>query len=205
MIDMRFPNPNQTILFDRTQAELECFLLFCVVVAGKKASVQVELLRSFLDGNQCPFEYIRQLDFRGALQQKLKESRLGQYRKTTVCFKELACSNLDLFTCTIDDLENIYGIGPKTARFFVSCTRENSRYAVIDTHLLKYMSEYLGWKVPTSTPSSKSVYKRIENDWIVYVDNLNVNHAEFDLAIWKIYANRDTSDYKKLIGDHAAI
>ena len=198
---MRFPNPNQTILFDRTQIELECFLLFCVVVAGKKASVQVELLRLFLDGNSCPFEYIRELDSLGTLNQKLKESRLGQYTKTTVCFKALAYSDLDLFTCTIDDLENIYGIGPKTARFFISCTRRNARHAVIDTHLLKYMAQYLGWKVPHATLSSKSAYKQIENDWLSHVDNLNVNPAELDLAIWKIYANRDDSDYKKLVAN----
>jgi hypothetical protein len=30
---------------------------------------------------------------------------------------------------------------------------------------------------------------------------VGVNPAELDLAVWKIYANRDDSDYKRLVGN----
>jgi len=198
---MRLPNPNQPILFDRTINELECCLLFCVVVAGKKASIQIKLLHNFLNGSTTPFEYINELDKNGKLSFQLKESKLGQYTRLATCFRELANSDLDLFTCTVDDLENIHGIGPKTARFFLTCNRKDARYAVLDTHLLKYMTQYLGWTVPSTTPGSKSEYQRIESNWLKYVDSLNVNPAELDLAIWKIYANRDDLDYKRLISN----
>lgn len=198
---MRSTDPNFPIIFDRTTQELEENLLFCVVVAGKKASIQIKLLHSFLKGTQTPFEYIKELDAAGKLSFQLKESRLGQYTRLAACFRELASSDLDLFTCTVDDLENIHGIGPKTARFFLTCNRKDARYCVIDTHLLKYMTQYLGWTVPSTTPGNKSEYQRIETKWLQYVDTLNINPAELDLAIWKIYANRDDSDYKRLISN----
>lgn len=180
-------------------------LLFCVVVAGKKASIQIKLLHSFLSGSSNPFEYIKELDANGKLSVKLRESRLGQYTRLANCFRELVDSELDLFTCTVEDLENIHGIGPKTARFFLSCNRKDARYAVLDVHLLKYMTQYLGWTVPSTTPGSKSDYQKIENKWLKYIDSINVNPVEFDLAIWKMYANRDNSEYDKIMGSRAVV
>lgn len=202
---MRIPDPNFPTLFDRTVQELEYCLLFCVVVAGKKASIQIKLLQSFLNNSTAPFDYIRKLDSCGQLANELRNSKLGQYTRLASCFRELVNSNIDLFTCTVEDLENFHGIGPKTARFFLTCNRENARYCVIDTHQLKYMAQYLGWKVPSTTPGSKTEYQRLESDWLKYVDSLNVNPVEFDLAIWKMYANRDDSDYKRLVSNSSKI
>lgn len=196
---MRFPNPNHPILLDRTINELECCLLFCIVVAGKKASIQIKLLHSFLKGTQTPFEHIKELDAAGKLSFQLKESRLGQYTRLEACFRELINSGLDLLTCTVEDLEQIHGIGPKTARFFLTCNRKDARHAVIDTHLLKFMRQYLGLQVPLSTPGNKREYARLEREWLKYVDSTGVNAAELDLAIWKIYANKDDSEYQRLV------
>jgi thermostable 8-oxoguanine DNA glycosylase len=197
---MRFPDPNNTLIFNRTKEELECFLLFCVVVAGKKASIQVKLLHSLLNGTQTPFSYLKELDNNGLLAAKLKESKIGQYTRLSSCFRQLINSGLDLYSCTVDDLENIFGIGPKTARFFITCTRKDVRHCVIDTHQLKYMSQHLGWDVPTNTPSNKKEYLQIESRWLSYVDSMNLNSAALDLAIWKMYANRDDSEYRVLTG-----
>jgi thermostable 8-oxoguanine DNA glycosylase len=200
---MRITNPQAPILFDRTAAELEHCLLFCIVVAGKKASIQIKLLQNFLESGSgdSPFEIISNMDAAGELADKLRDARLGQYTRLMCCFRELVRSNIDLLSCTVEDLENIHGIGPKTARFFMTCNRSNVRHAVIDTHLLKFMSQYLNLTVPTTTPGSKKEYSRLEEEWLKYVDKVGVNPAELDLAVWKIYANRDDSDYKRLVGN----
>jgi len=195
---MRFPNPNQPILFDRTINELECCLLFCVVVAEKKASIQIRLLHSFLNGSTNPFEYIRELDENGKLAFQLKESRLGQYTRLAACFRELANSDLDLFTCTVNDLESIHGIGPKTARFFLTCNRKNARYAVLDTYILRFMRDVLDITAPSTTPHGNE-YLRLEKIYLSLVDHLNVNLAEFDLAIWNSYSKGESKHFEEFI------
>lgn len=195
---MRLPNPNQPILFDRTINELECCLLFCVVVAGKKASIQIKLLHNFLNGSTTPFEYINELDKNGKLSFQLKESKLGQYTRLATCFRELANSDLDLFTCTVDDLENIHGIGPKTARFFLTCNRKDARYAVLDTYILRFMRDVLDISAPSTTPHGNE-YLRLENIYLSLVGHLNVNPAEFDLAIWNSYSEGESKYFEEFI------
>lgn len=198
---MRLTDPNFPIIFDRTQEELEENLLFCVVVAGKKASTQIRLLHSFLNSGSpglSPFDKIRAMNSEGSLSQNLMNSRLGQYTRLVCCFRALISSDINLSNCTVEDLEAIHGIGPKTARFFMTCNREDVRHAVIDTHLLKYMNQYMGVDVPSTTPGSQREYSRLEKLYLDHVDSLGVNPAELDLAIWKIYANRDDSEYKRL-------
>lgn len=200
---MRFPNPQDTIIFDRTKFELECFLLFCIVVAGKKASTQVKMLKSFLelgDVLKSPFDNIKEMDNNGSLLDNLYKSKLGQYTRMAHCFRELANSEIDLSTCTINDLERIHGIGPKTSRFFITCNREDARHAVLDTHILRFMNQQLKIKAPNSTPSNKKEYLRLEADWLKYADSLGVKSAELDLAVWKLYANNDDTSYKALVG-----
>ena len=195
---MRFPNPNQPILFDRTINDLECSLLFCVVVAGKKARIQIKLLHSFLKGTQTPFEYIKELDAAGKLSFQLKESRLGQYARLAACFRELASSDLDLFTCTVDDLENIHGIGPKTARFFLTCNRKDARHAVLDTYVLRFMRDVLDINAPSTTPHGNE-YLRLEKIYLSLIDHLNVNPAEFDLALWNSYSKGESKHFEEFI------
>ena len=199
---MRFPNPQDTIIFDRTQSELECFLLFCIVVAGKKASTQVKFLESFLklgDNTKSPFENIREMDKNGKLVENLQISKLGQYTRLACCFRELTRSNIDLSNCTIEELENVHGIGAKTSRFFITCNRENARHAVLDTHILRFINQYLKINAPSATPSNKKEYARLESAWLKYVDSLGVKSVDLDLAVWKMYSNRDDSDYQMLL------
>lgn len=195
---MQSTNPNFPIIFDRTTQELQENLLFCVVVAGKKASTQIKLLHLFLNGSQSPFEYIKSLDSLGELTLKLRESRLGQYTRLASCFRELVSSDLDLSTCTVEDLENIHGIGPKTARFFISCNRKDARHAVIDTYILRFMRDVLCITAPTTTPHGNE-YLRLEKIYLSLVDSLNVNPAEFDLAIWNSYSNGDSKYFEEFI------
>ena len=41
-------DPYNITKYNRTKAELECFLLFCIVVAGKTAYIQAQKLDEFL-------------------------------------------------------------------------------------------------------------------------------------------------------------
>jgi thermostable 8-oxoguanine DNA glycosylase len=60
------------------------------------------------------------------------------------------------------------------------------------------MNQYMGITVPSTTPGSQREYTRLEKLYLDHVDSLGVNPAELDLAIWKIYANRDDTEYKRL-------
>lgn len=199
---MRFPDPNNTIIFDRTEEELECFLLFCVVVAGKKASTQIRLLHSFLNSGSpglSPFDKIRAMNSEGSLSQNLMNSRLGQYTRLVCCFRALISSDINLSNCTVEDLEAIHGIGPKTARFFMTCNREDVRHAVIDTHNLRFLREVVGENTPSTTPQSKREYNRLEQIYLQMVETLGVNAADFDLAIWKSYSHGKSQFFEDFI------
>lgn len=43
-------DPNNITKFYRTEAELEEFLLFCIIVAGKNSKIQAKKLAEFLEG-----------------------------------------------------------------------------------------------------------------------------------------------------------
>ena len=127
------------------------------------------------------------------LPQLLKHYGIGCYNLKARSFFELAKAvhkgELDLRTCTADELDNIYGIGPKTARCFILHSRKGARYVGLDTHILKYMKNEMGVEdVPKSTPSSKKEYERLEQIFLNHADELGKTPADLDLEIWKRYA-----------------
>jgi thermostable 8-oxoguanine DNA glycosylase len=173
--------------FDRTHEQLEEFVLFTICVAGKTAKIQAKKLNDFLlnnNGIDHPFECIKRLDKENKLMDEIKKVKLGQYSRLCESFRQIV--KLNLKTCTISDLENIKGIGPKTARFFMLHSRPNQKIAVLDTHILKYMGS-LGIKVPKSTPNGKK-YKELESKFIQIAESKGKNIADFDLEIWKYYS-----------------
>ena len=200
-------DPNNVTLFERSAYELEEYLLFAIVVAGKKASTQAKLLQQFLYTHadftlgrpDTPFDKIRMLirsgEIRGShagLLEAVKNSKLGQYTRLTRCFTELIEAvdrGLDIRTCSPEELERIHGIGFKTSRFFIVHSRPNVRAAVIDTHILKFLKDVVKADgVPISTPGAANVYRRLENQFLDYIGDLNP--AEVDLAIWTAYSQK---------------
>lgn len=159
-------------------------------MAGKNASVTSRLLDLFLNelhrGKKDfqPFAVIR--EYKGDLEGLLKKIGFGCQKAKARSLRELVNSGLDLRTCSADDLEGIYGIGPKTARCFLIHTRKNVRHAGIDTHLLKWLKS-LGYDVPKSTPTGK-VYKRLEEIFLSLADKLKMTPAVLDLAVWRFYS-----------------
>jgi len=116
----------------------------------------------------------------------MKDSGIGNHTMKSRTFMELAHSNLDLKNCTIDDLSKIHGIGPKTARAFLVHTRPNQRYAVVDTHLLKFLRDQ-GIMAPKSTPPEGPQYQRLEKAFLDICDKYSLDAAHLDLTIWNHY------------------
>jgi hypothetical protein len=186
--------PDKISNFDLTNDELEENILFWVTAAGKNGATSAKLLNILLtrlklvadDESLSPFALVRSVPDLSILVLALKTNGIGNYTMKGRAFWELAYSNLNLRTCTVNDLLKIHGIGAKTARGFVVHTRPNQRYAVIDTHLLKFFRDQ-GIMVPKSTPSEGKRYRELEKIFLDICDKYAVLPADLDLAIWNHY------------------
>ncbi len=190
-------DPNNVTNSRRTAAELEEFLLFCVVVAGKNADQQAAKLEGFLAGRR-PFAFIRASHREGKLETRLREVRLGKYSLLGQSFRDLAHSNADLASCTWEELTAFPGIGIKTAKFFVLHSREREMHGVLDTHVLAWMGEHWGAAgrgglvVPRHSPQDPRTYRFWETVYFGMVTarhhgggGARVDWAQFDLDLWK--------------------
>jgi thermostable 8-oxoguanine DNA glycosylase len=189
-------NPHKVTNFKRNNFELEEFLLFCIIVAGKTAYIQADKLQLFIDKFNTdfqetfsPFEILSFLKNENKLLSHIVECKLGQYKKIHKAFDYLASNKIDLFTCSIDDLEKIPGVGPKTSRFFLLHSR-HCEVAILDTHVLKWFKSIGCQNAPTATPSNKKIYKLWEKIFLQYCFDNNKNIAEFDLEIWNKYSKK---------------
>jgi thermostable 8-oxoguanine DNA glycosylase len=182
-------DPFDITKYDRTDAELEEFFLFCLVVAGKTATTQAGLLDGMLASvfGSSPFDKIRRLIRNDHLMEALKQSRLGQYSRLHNAMVDAV--QLDLRNCNVSDLEAVRGCGPKTARMFLMHSRPQQRLAAIDTHILKHLAS-ASVKVPKATPPAGPSYRRLEEDFLRLADEANMDVAEYDLMIWKKYAKK---------------
>lgn len=181
-------DPQNCVDFKRTDAELEELLLFAIAVTGKTAIVIAKQLDNFLrygpDG-ASPFEKVRWMIKKGNLHISLEAARLGQYTRLNKAYREVV--ELNPRTCTVDELEGVHGIGPKTARFFLLHSRENQRMAALDTHMMTFLREK-GYTTLHSTPSSRKMYAKLEAIFIEEADKSGKSVADFDLAIWNKYS-----------------
>ena len=173
--------------------EKEYFLIFSVIVAGRNAKMAVEKtwrLLEFTWGEETPFDLIKHYIDHNTLTQKLKSLKIGQYTRIEKALRDII--NLNIETCTLDDLLACHGVGNKTARFFLLNTRKNAEYAVLDTHVLKWLNNLLGnWRsVPKSTPTSESRYALWEYEAIQAMKQEYPERtlAQADFEIWKTFA-----------------
>jgi len=173
--------------------EKEYFLIFSVIVAGRNAKMAVEKtwrLLEFTWGEETPFDLIKHYIDHNTLTQKLKSLKIGQYTRIEKALRDII--NLNVETCTLDDLLACHGVGNKTARFFLLNTRKNAEYAVLDTHVLKWLNNLLGnWRsVPKSTPTSESRYALWEYEAIQAMKQEYPERtlAQADFEIWKTFA-----------------
>ena len=194
----------EEIDFGRGDYDLEEFMLFAIMVPGKKASTTVRLVDDILRkmhsdvdlGRELkPFELIRSwlerhphVDFAIWLRHK----GVGCYNHRAKAIKGVVESGLNLRECTIEDLEKLYGVGQKTSRFFLMCNRPNVKAAILDRHILRYLSQR-GYSVPESTPTNKAEYKRIERIFLREAERNDADPMQFDYAIWKEGAGVNSS------------
>ena len=186
-------NPKKITDFNRTKADLELFAVFAVCVAGKNAQQTADKVNdNFRDvatptKQLTPFEAIKNLVDIKVFVAYLKMAKMGQYRRIYRALRDLAESGIDLKTCTVEELEAIHGIGPKTSRFIIMHSRPNQRLATLDTHILRWMRDQ-GIETPKATPQSKKLYKELEDKFLTLCDKCAILPSQLDLKIWKQYS-----------------
>ena len=192
-------DPYNITKYDRTQNELEEFLLFCIVVAGKTAYIQSRKLDEFLTSlnkrlmmpeNVYPFQSLKSANQHGILMEEILKAKLGQYKKIYNGFKYITEREYDLTRMNPDLLERIPGVGMKTSRFFLlhSDINYKDKIAILDTHILKFIKENIDDRAPKSTPTIRVTYKYWEDSFLYWCELNNKNVADFDLEVWKSYA-----------------
>jgi len=180
-------NPDEITDYNRTTRELEEFMVFAICVAGKNAHTTATILNVLFENAEYwrdyPFEY-----FAKSGSKFLKSNGIGcynmRYKSIYTVWRNLRNNPGFLKTCTVDDLEEIHGIGPKTARFFIMHSRPNQRLAALDTHILKELKAN-GIKVPKSTPAAGKKYAELEQEFIKLADAACKSVADYDLEVWK--------------------
>lgn len=188
-------DPRKVTNFERTDEELEEFMLFSVAVAGKGAFQQAakvdEFIRKFHGGGYTPFGVIRTMDMDGTLDFFLRSVKIGQYNRIGTAYRGLARffkynpdtdRHSPLRDVHIKYLETIKGVGMKTARFFAMHTRPHQQYACLDTHILRWLGEK-GHIVPKTTPQGEK-YLALEKVFLEYCNAMCKSPAELDLQIW---------------------
>jgi len=186
-------NPKKITDFNRTKADLELFAIFAVCVAGKKSQQTADKVNNHFRDTQTPtkqltpFETIKSLVNIRVFGAYLQHAKFGQYKRIYRALRDLAESGLDLKTCSVEDLEAIHGIGPKTSRFIIMHSRPNQRLATLDTHILRWMRDQ-GIETPKATPQSKKLYKELEQKFLTLCDKCAILPSQLDLKIWKQYS-----------------
>ena len=186
-------NPKKITDFNRTKADLELFAIFAVCVAGKKAQQTADKVNDHFRDTETPtkrltpFETIKSLVKIRVFGAYLQMAKVGQYKRIYRALRDLAESGIDLKTCTVEDLEAIHGIGPKTSRFIIMHSRPKQRLATLDTHILRWMRDQ-GIETPKATPQSKKLYKELEQKFLTLCDKCAILPSQLDLKIWKQYS-----------------
>ena len=178
--------------FNRTNAELEELLLFCICAANKPAVQIATKVDWFLRQQHCekrrgtPFKKLRMLIRAGLLEKQLKWARLSPYTKNRV-----ACYNLSelpwyVSDITLDQLTQIHGVGEKTARMFMLYSRPAQNFAILDTHVLRWMKNR-GHEVPKWHPTG-NVYRKLEISFLNECTAAGKTPWEMDREIWQANA-----------------
>lgn len=189
-------DPENITRYDLTDYQLKEHALFWICAAGKNGRTAARSLDKLLNriavNHWGPMQAVLRANVLYTLPALMKDCGIGCYTSKSKSFVELSKAvisrNINLRTCTADELEQVYGIGMKTSRCFILHSRYGARYAGLDTHMLKYLKLAGIKNVPKSTPSSKKQYLRLEKEFLKIADLNEMLPADFDLAIWNQYS-----------------
>ena len=190
-------DPKNITDFNRNTDELQAFWLFCMFVAGKNSDWASRCLKKLINTAdkgtfEGIFKYFKSIGEVG-VHNALVANKVGQYNRLTKGIMQSL--DLDLSTCSLYDLLDIHGVGNKTARFFLLHTRAGCEYAVLDTHILKWMRDR-GADGPKSTPTNSKVYRELEERFR-YLSRLAypfLSDSQIDLLIWSEQSGRISSE-----------
>ncbi len=174
--------------------EREWFVLFAICVAGKSAKQTQLKLNSLLSWcayeGQTPFQAIDNEVNTGQLDHAVRLFKMGQYKRIIKAFE--AAILLDVKTdLTVEKLEAIPGIGPKTARFIVLYTDPDAQCVPLDTHVLKFLkATYPDLDVPKSTPTKGNKYNFLEKLFQHEAQERGKSVRELDTEVWQSYAKQ---------------
>ncbi len=192
-ISMIHPNlidPELVTHFNRSPRELLVFWLFALFVRGKSANVQAQKLYKFIEREDCLDGDVYNLTLIGQrkIDDLLRRVKAGQYvtlsraiDETMLCLQRYP---FYLRHATVAELEEISGVGPKTARFFVMHSRRDANVAALDVHILRFIDLSTDIPVPTTTPTGKK-YAELEKIFLDIATLEGVKPADMDLAIWR--------------------
>jgi thermostable 8-oxoguanine DNA glycosylase len=180
-----------------TQKTIEEWFLFGICVAGKGARQTQTKLGNFLDDLQfhyckrSPFELVKVAVNNGTLLAMLQKHKMGQYARIKKAFEGMI--QINPRKVTLEQLEAIHGVGPKTARMLLLYTRPSLEVIPLDTHILKWLRAH-GYNAPKSTPSAGPKYRELELAFIKEGRKRKLSPKEWDTIVWKHYAERKESN-----------
>ena len=192
-------DPKKVTDYNRNEWQLQEFLIYCVCVAGKKSEIESPKVRKFcMDARfghgLTPFELIRKLLSvssveEDGLMQHLKKYKIAPQQQRYNSFKDIVTLlDGDLREVTIDQLQEVRGISTKTSRFFLTHSREDFDEPVLDTHILRFLSDFGYNDVPKSTPQNPKVYERLSRLFRSIARFEGKSVTDFDLEVWTKYS-----------------
>jgi len=175
-----------------TKPELEWWILFGICVAGKSAKQTQAKLEAMLRDPEIdagsPFQRIDTAIRKRLLGRLLRKHKMGKYALFNKAFRAAIQINLD--TVSVESLEKVPGIGPKTARMVAmyGFPDTSGDVAVLDTHVLKWLRAQ-GYDAPKSTPTGRR-YLELEKAFIEEARRRGKTVRELDTSVWNQFAKK---------------
>ncbi len=169
----------------------ESFLLFSVLVAGKNSTMIMKKTNSLIsdfikeDKPKSLFKYIQDNYNSQEIEFLLKKNKTGKYTLLNNFFEDIKNNKINLLNCSLEELENIRGVGKKSSRFFMVYNRADQKdCAILDTHILKFLRAN-GIEAPEQTPNGKK-YNDLEKEFLFLLKSIKPKKtlADLDFEIW---------------------
>lgn len=206
---------------DQSDHVKQKFLLTALCVAGKTASIQEPKVEAFCHnvsrwwkkGEMPPI--LQALGEIGHTEEQradtilkeLKAVKMGQYTRITRALLWLV-ANMKKAAPGVNWLNNVTraslstcpGIGFKTASFYLMYSREACSYAVLDTHILKFLRDIGYAFAPRTTPVDRQKYRYWENQFLAEAFRRGYNNRTLrllDFKLWREHARKPKQDNDK--------
>lgn len=193
--------------YDLTQPfdirRLQEWFIFGICVAGKSARQTANKVEALLDDMKVQYDYtaghpimftsstpfagIETSIKLGKLGRLLRKHKLGQYQRINKALRGMI--KIDPQTVTLEELEQIHGVGAKTARMLLLYTRPDQEMIPLDTHILKWLRAN-GYTAPKSTPPPGKKYRELELAFLAEGKKRGLTAKEWDTVVWKSYADK---------------